>query len=300
MDGLHKLVPLEEARRIIDSTVFSPPPIVGVPVYSAFWRVSAEEVKSPVSIPPRPVAAMDGYAVRVSDGARFRVAGEVKPGGEPPVLGPNEAYFVHMGAPLPIGADAVARVEACRVEGGYVRVLEPLRPGKDVMGVGEVVGEGEVIVGRGELIDPYKVSLILMVGVRDVKVYDFRVTVYSVGNEIDRFDEPRGKPVVDSFAPMVVGLLRFARVKYGGVLNDDMAEIAGALEGSLKDSDIVVTIGGASVGGTDNVKQAASRVGKLLFPGVSASILKRGAVAAADGKAIVMLPGQCVSAALVL
>ncbi|MDM7275204.1 MAG: molybdopterin molybdotransferase MoeA [Thermoprotei archaeon] len=296
----HKLASLDLARGVIGSTVFSSPPVVSVPVYSAVGRVCAVDVRSPVSVPFRPVAAMDGFAVRVSDGVRFRVVGAVRAGVEPPVLGFGEAYFVEMGAPLPIGADAVARVEASRVEGGYVEPLEPLRPGKDVMPVGEVVGEGELIAVRGEVLSPYKVALMLMAGVREVKVYDFRVTVYSVGGELDRFDEPRGKPVIDSFAPMVMGLLKFARVKYGGVLNDDVGEIAGALESSLGDSDIIVTIGGASVGETDNVKMAASKVGKLLFPGVSASILKRGAVAVADGKAIVMLPGQCVSAALVL
>jgi molybdopterin molybdotransferase len=301
--ALHKLVTLEKAHELIESSALARPPVEVTPVYRAYWRISASNLVAMRSIPDRPLAAMDGYAVRLGDlksCERLRLAGEVKPGDEPPELGPNESYYVHMGAPVPVGADAISRVEATRVEGGFVKPLEPLKPGKDIIGVGEVVGEGSTVVSVGEIISPYKVSVLVMLGFREVPVYRVRVGVLSVGDEIDRYDSPSGKPVVDSIAPMVIGLLRFAEPTYLGVVADEPGEVRKAVEEGLERLDALLTIGGASVGGADNVKMVLASIGNLLFPGVSASILKRGAVAVVDGKPVVTLPGQCVSAALVL
>ncbi len=255
------------------------------------------------SIPNRPIAAMDGYAVRVEDLGSYewlRLAGEVKPGDEPPELKPGEAYYVHMGAPVPLGANAVSRVEATRVKDGYVKPVEPLKPGKDIMDVGEVVAEGSTVVRIGEVISPYKVTVLMMLGFREIPVYRVRVGVLSVGDELDRYDKPSGKPVVDSIAPMVIGLLRFIEPVYLGVVADNTMEIRRVIEESIGGLDALITIGGASVGGTDNVKTVLAQMGNLLFSGVSVSILKRGGVAVLDGKPVVTLPGQCVSASLVL
>jgi len=299
---LHKLVPLDLAHKLIESAELSKPQVESIPVYSSAWRLSASTIVSSRSLPERPIAAMDGYALRVSDLAEYsslRLAGEVKPGNEPPELGPGEAFYVHMGAPLPLGADAVARVEATRVEGGRVKPLEPLKPGKDVMGVGEIVEEGSIVVRVGEIISPYKLTLLLMLGVREVQVYRVRVGVLSVGDEIDPYDRPAGRPVVDSIAPMIVNLLRFAEPTYLGVVGDNASEIRQAIESSISRLDALLTIGGASVGETDNVKRVLAEIGNMLFPGVNASVLKRGSVTIIDGKPVVTLPGQCVSAALV-
>lgn len=300
--SLHKLTPLDVAHSLIDSTEFSKPPVELLPVYRSTWRIAASNIVASRSIPDRPLAAMDGYALRVSDLREFtalRFAGEVKPGEEPPELGAGEAYYVHMGAPLPIGADAVSRVEATRVEGGMVKPLEPLKPGKDVIKIGEVVEEGSTIVRVGEIISPYKTTVLMMLGVKEIPVYRVRVGVLSVGDEIDPFDKPSGKPITDSIAPMIMGLLRFTEPYYLGVVGDRVNEIRWAIESSLSKLDALLTIGGASVGETDNVKRVLGELGRILFTGVPVSILKRGSVAVVDGKPVVTLPGQCVSAALV-
>jgi molybdopterin molybdotransferase len=300
---LHKLVSLEKAHELIEASILVRPPTEVIPVYRSYWRISASSIVARRGIPSRPLAAMDGYAVRLDDlksFERLRLVGELKPGDEPPELGPGESYYVHMGAPVPLGADAISRVEATRVESGYVKPLEPLKPGKDIMDVGEVVAEGSTVVRAGEVISPYKVTVLMMLGFMEVPVYRVRVGVLSVGDEIDRYDSPSGKPVIDSIAPMVVGLLRFAEPVYLGVVVDDVNEIRRVVEEGVESLDALLTIGGASVGDTDNVKRVLASIGNLLFPGVSVSILKRGSVAVVDGKPIVTLPGQCVSAALVL
>ncbi|MCX8196611.1 MAG: molybdopterin molybdotransferase MoeA, partial [Acidilobaceae archaeon] len=299
---LHKLVDLRRARELIALLQLRPPPVEHVKPYEAGWRIAARSIVAHKDIPAVPLAAMDGYALRSSDLKAFpalKLKGEVKPGDEPPALGEGEAYYVNMGAPLPAGADAVARVEATRVEGGLVKPLEPVRPGKDVIPKGEVVERGAVVIERGELVKPYKLPILSMLGVQELEVFKVRVGVLNVGDEVDRFDKPTGKPVIDSLSPMVMGLMRGLEPKYLGVVGDREEEIAAAVEEGLREAEALITIGGASAGESDNVKRALSRVGEVLFPGVSVSVLKRGGVALVGGKPVVALPAQCVAAALV-
>ncbi len=300
--AFHKLIPLEKAHELIDISELVKPPIELSPVYKVYWRISASNIIARKSVPDRPIAAMDGYAIRLEDLKlydKLRLVGEVKPGEEPPELKPGESYYVHMGAPIPIGANAVSRVEATRVDDGYVKPLEPLKLGKDIMDVGEVVAEGSTVVRVGEIISPYKIPILMQLGFTEIPVYRVRVGVLSVGNEIDRYDIPSGKPVVDSIAPMIIGLLRFAEPTYLGVVVDEINEIKRVIEDNIEGLDALITIGGASVGGTDNVKKVLASIGNLLFSGVSVAILKRGGVAVVNGKPVVALPGQCVSATLV-
>ncbi|MEN2999469.1 MAG: molybdopterin molybdotransferase MoeA [Acidilobaceae archaeon] len=299
---LHRLVSLERARGIIASLELPSPPAERVKAYEAAWRIAARSVVAQKDIPSLPLAAMDGYALRTSDlktHAALKLRGEVRPGEEPPELGEGEAYYVNMGAPLPHGADAVARVEATRVEGGLVRPLEPLRPGKDVMPRGEVIESGDTVISTGEVISPYKLPLLAMLGISEVEVFKVRVGVLNVGEELDRFDMPTGKPVVDSLSPMVMGLMRGLEPVYLGVVSDREEEIARAVEENIAQLSALLTIGGASAGESDNVKRALGRIGEILFAGVSVSVLKRGGLAVVGGKPVVTLPAQCVAAALV-
>lgn len=296
-----KLLPPHEAEAIALSARYRAPAERRVATHEALWRLAAETVRAGRSLPERQLAAMDGYAVRSVDVERLgtlRLVGEARPGEEPKQLGEGEAIYVHMGAPLPEGADAVARVEATRVSMGTVRPLEPIRPGKDVIRVGEIVEAGEIIVERGRPITPYAASLLLMLGLREVAVYEPRIGVLAVGDEIGRFDEPLSKPVLDSLSPLLLGLLRFARPRYLGVAPDSKEAIASRISEQLTEGDGIIIIGGASVGSGDVVKDAMSMVGELLFAGVSASLIKRSGLAVAEGKPIVSLPAQCVSLTL--
>jgi len=286
------LMPLDEARRAIESLSLGEPPAEAVSTPRALWRLSAEDVRAPRSVPEKPLAAMDGYAV--ASGSRiegFRIV----PGAAR--LGPGEAVPVETGEPLPEGADAVVRREASRVEGGLL--YSSVTPGRwdNVFTPGEFVEEGSVIVPRGGLVTGARAALALQAGVRRLRVYRVRAALVLAGRGV----EPAGSYTggnLDFSLPLLRWYAPFLDVvTVAGPVSRRLVE--DALRDALELGDIVVVAGGASVGSGDSAKEAALRLGgELVVPGFGVSVVKRSGLAIVNGKPVVFLPGGCVSAAL--
>ncbi len=300
MSRLWKLLPLEEARKLAESASFEEPPRERVPVAYAMWRIAAEDVVAERDVPDRPLAAMDGFAVRSEDlarGVKPRLAGKVERGSEPPEMRPGEAYEVETGAPMPLGADAVVRREASRVVGGLLETAERAWPGKDVFRPGEFVAKGEVLAGRGEVLTPYKVSLLLQAGVDEVEIYRVRATVILAGDAARPETPSKAAAYRDNITPIIAGLMPWAEIRVVGPLPPGPEPLEEALKLAARTSDVIVTIGRASVGGGDDVKEVVAKIGDVIVPGVAVSVVKRGGLGRVHGRLVSILPGQCVSAA---
>jgi len=293
------LIPLEEARRIIDLVDFVEPRKIYVKVWRAVNMIAAEDLRAPRDIPPMRVAAMDGYAVRLEDLESFeslRISGKLFPGDRVIELGKGEAIYVSTGAPIPQGANAIVRLEAARVRNDRLYVIEKLWKGKDIVEIGEVVKKGDIIVKKGTPINPYALSLLIKSGILEIPVYRLRASVMAIGDELSRFDDPGDGGIKDSVSPTIMGLLSFAESEYVGVIGDDPDEIVRAIEDSISKADLIITSGGTSVGEKDLVKKAVTRIGKLLFEGVTVNVIKRCSIAVVGDKPIALLPGSCVAA----
>ncbi|MEM4146769.1 MAG: molybdopterin molybdotransferase MoeA, partial [Metallosphaera sp.] len=206
-----------------------------------------------------------------------------------------EAYYVTTGAPLPKGADVVARVEYTRVEGDNLIVNGPLTRGKDIRWTGEDIKKGQLLISKGTQITPYHIPLLLQQGIRKVEVFDISFCIFGNGDEIVPWGE-EGNGIPDSISPAFFKLLdRFGESYYQGIARDDLDEVKRKLSVCVS-HDFVISIGGSSVGEKDFVKRAISEMGTLLFEGVSANVLKRGAAGIISGKPVLVLPGQIVSA----
>ena len=286
------LMGVREARAAIESLKLQEPRSILLPVWEAAWRILAEDLIAPRNVPERPVAAMDGYAVS------FRVASNKK---RLEVGVDRGAVWVETGDELPSWADTVVRKEASRVvDEGLVEVVPPSREWENVIIPGEFVREGALIASRGEVLTPSRVSLILQSGIRISKVYELTTSIIPVGSEI----EPVGslKPgVMDYITPMVAGMVSpWSKVRVLPPVPDEEARLAKMLVEASMHSDVVITIGGASVGEKDMVKKVVARHGQIIVPGFGASVVKRGGLGVVNGRLVAMLPGQCVSAALSL
>ncbi len=298
------LVSLAQARSAIARASFRPPAVERVPVLRSLGRLAAARVSAPFHLPPTPVSAMDGYALNVGDGASigpFRVRGSSFPSSAPRRrrLAVGEAAYITTGAVLPPGANAVVRVEATAVEGDFVRLRQAVRAGSDIMPAGEAMRRGDVILERGEPIRPAHVAALLAQRTRTVPAYRLRVAVLPVGDELVPASAGRPSTRTEFMGPLVAGLLGFADVELRRPVPDRLPAVARALGAAQKRSDLLITIGGSSVGQRDVVKPAIQSVGRLLFEGVTTNVLKRGAVGFIGRTPIVVLPGQVVSAAVV-
>jgi molybdopterin molybdotransferase len=280
MRGFKKYTPLSVALESIMSNVR----IVGhetVPFHRAVGRVLAEDIAAKNDVPPFDRSAMDGFAVRASDtfGAtptkpvELRVTGSVGIGVSPKAtVGDGDALKIMTGAPLPKGADAVVMVEHTELTRNELRVFSAVTPGKNVSKKGEDVLAGEVVLKRGESLRPQDIGMLAAVGATRVKVFRKpRVAIISTGEELVR---PRVKPplgkVIDSNTYSLSAAVTEARgiPHVMGRIPDDASALTKIIKLSLRD-DLVLISGGSSVGELDLVPEVISKLGKLLFHGVS-------------------------------
>jgi molybdopterin molybdotransferase len=238
----------------------------------------AEDVVADVTLPPWDNSAMDGYAVRSNDvrGAsastpvRLTVARQIRAGDPPGALvGEGEAVRIMTGAPVPPGADSVVRVEDTDAEGesGIVQIVRDRDAEHNVRPAGQDMSPGELLLARGHTISPGSVGVLAAAGLDPVPVHrPASVAILTTGDELrgpDRFDDVRaGIGIPDSNGPLLA-----AMVAEGGGIPTRLG-IAGDNPGALTErieqaaeADVLVTIGGASMGEADLVKRVLDEMG---------------------------------------
>ncbi|RCG31448.1 molybdopterin molybdenumtransferase MoeA [Sphaerisporangium album] len=251
---------------------------VGIGLDSALGAVLAEDVRSPVALPPFDNSAMDGYAVRAGDVAAateadpvvLPVTVDVAAGDTAPrAVGPGHVTRIMTGAPVPAGADAVVPVEW--TDGGTDRVAirRPARVGNAIRRSGEDVRAGDVVLGAGTTIGPAQLGILAGVGRHAVLARSRpRVVVLSTGAELVEPGSPLGPGQIwESNSFTLVAAVRQA----GGeatrrrAVGDDPAEFLETLEGLLGAADAVITSGGISMGAYEPVKEALSPLETVRF-----------------------------------
>ncbi len=269
---------------------------------SAVGRTLAEPITAMRDQPPFDASAMDGWAI-AADAAPgvFAVAGESaagQPFGRTVEVG--QAVRVFTGAEVPPGCRVVVQEAAIRVDRGVQLDFAADGP-RHVRRRGGDFAHGAVLLAAGVRFDPWRLSLAASAGRADVKVAERpRVAVLPTGEEIVPVGRPiRPDQIFDSGGPALAALV----AQWGGLARrsdpagDDEAAILQAVE-AMADSDLLVTIGGASVGDHDLVKPALRRLGLELR--VDTVRMRPGKPvwfgALADGRRVLGLPGNPASA----
>ena len=311
---------MEKAKLALEGTSW---PTEKVRVDRALMRVSSGDVRSLRDLPPRSVAAMDGYAVRQRDlkGAAvdrpvtLTVVGSVRPygiGSAKGAVGPGEALQVATGAPMPAGADLVVKEEDVRaLEGSGVEVSREFPRWKNVSLSGEDVRKGSVILRRSQTVTAASLALCLACSTTTLRVKRRpRAGVLSVGSELVEFPRPaKSKHRVgpfNNYSNMVRGYLEARGVETVslGICEDGKEDVRLAIEKGLEIVDVITTIAGSSVGEYDLVSEALESIpgSELLFHGIRAVPIKPTGLAIVRRKGVtkpvVILPGHAVSAAL--
>lgn len=306
------MVPVEDVQALVMAAC---PPLAPAlrPLREALGCVLAGDVTSPEMVPPFDNTAVDGYAVRAADtvGApvELEVVGILAAGAaaDAPV-GPGQALRIMTGAPMPAGADAVVMVEDSvpsgeSAGGERVRLLRTVAPGDAVRRVGDDVVRGEVVLTAGTVVRPAHLGVLASIGVLEVPVHPkARVGVISTGDELVEGGAPlRPGQIRESNRPMLLGLVEQAGAEPVdlGLVRDDEAAIAAAIEQAAATCDAVVTSGGVSMGDFDVVKLVLDRLGRMQWLQVAIKPAKPFAfgllAAGGGGTPLFGLPGNPVS-----
>jgi molybdopterin molybdotransferase len=271
--------------------------------------VLARDVVARHPLPGFDSSAMDGYAVACADfeagppGGPWLVpvSGESAAGRGLDALAPASACRIFTGAPLPSNADAVIMQENVRREGDAIAIDARPHPGQNVRRAGEDVARGAIALASGERLSAGAIALAAMLDRSEVVVARRpRVTVLCTGDELRApGDDPRPGSLPESNSAPVAALARQAGgvVRIAPIAGDDLRATQRAIEEALDATDVLLTIGGVSVGDHDVVRPALEGAGVTLdFWKVAIKPGKPLAVGS-RGKAIVIgLPGNPASA----
>jgi molybdopterin molybdotransferase len=240
-----------------------------VPLQAALGRVLADAVVAVRDQPPFNVSAMDGYAIRSNDApGSLKLCGESAAGhGFEGHVETGMAVRISTGAAMPDGADTVVIQEDVRRDGETVTV-PAAEAGRNVRPRGGDFAAGAVLLPKGRKLDGVALSLVAASGAGQARVMrQPRVAILSSGDELAApGSEPGPYQIFDSATFGIAGLVQ----AWGGIPNrlavekDNVQAIARAAERGLKDSDLLVVIGGASVGDHDHARAALLKLG-LVF-----------------------------------
>src|ERR1700678_1014168 len=189
----------EDARRVVEdhASLLSASSVETVTLMQAAYRILADPVIADRDIPPFPRSTRDGYAVHAADleklPAKLTVMGEIKagpiPGKVAPSLNRGEAFSVMTGAPVPVGADAVAMVEYTALQGECVEIAKSVVPGENIVAQAAEAKANSLLLDRGTRLNEAAIALAASVGKSRLQVYGRpRVAVLATGDEIVEVD----------------------------------------------------------------------------------------------------------------
>ncbi|GJD44472.1 Molybdopterin molybdenumtransferase [Methylobacterium cerastii] len=264
------LIPVAEALARILASVPGATAAEDVPLASAAGRTLAVDVVATRTQPPFPASAMDGYAVRAADateGTRLRLVGTSAAGhGFSGTIGPGETVRIFTGAPVPEGADGILIQENARAEGPTIHALEAVTPHRFVRRAGLDFSEGDVLLTEGDTLDARRLALAAAAGHGRVAVRRKpRVAILATGDELVQPGEiPAWDQIVASNALALAALVNGAGGEPIdlGIAGDTLPALEAAFARARSvEADLLVTLGGASVGDHDLVQTALAAEG---------------------------------------
>lgn len=287
--------------QLLDGIVALPAEMVEL--VTARGRILAEPVTALLTQPPFAASAMDGYAIRWADmPGPWTVTGESAAGhGWAGTLQPGEAARIFTGAPLPAGADTIVVQEEIRRESGLARLAGegPPRLGAHIRKLGQDFAAGEILAVAGDRLTPARIGLLAAAGHGALPVVGRpRVTLIATGDElVPPGATPGPDQIISSNGVMLRALFEAAGavVDDPGIIPDQREALAAALQAA--NGDIIVTIGGASVGDHDLVVPVLRDLGATLdFWKVAMRPGKPIIAGRFGGARVIGLPGNPVSA----
>lgn len=237
----------------------------------AYGRVLAEDLISPMTVPPFSNAAMDGYALRAADaaepGARLPVMQRVAAGDVARPLAPGGAARIFTGAEVPEGADCVVMQEDCEVDGDAVIVRQSPSRGQHVRLRGSDLAEGKVLLTAGERLSAAALGLAASVGIGEVRVFRrLKAAIFFTGSELVMPGQPLPPGhIYNSNRYVMRGFLHELGVDIVdlGIVADDREATRAALRRAAAEADLILTSGGMSVGEEDHVIGAVQAEGHI-------------------------------------
>jgi molybdopterin molybdotransferase len=301
---LTKNLTVEEARRRMLAAATPGPPETTTLDHHATGRVLAEPIRAVRDQPPFDASAMDGWAIPLSDpgaAGSYRIVGESAAGrGFEAPVGSGEAVRIFTGAPVPLGCTVVIQEQAERRDDAVHIADPPSAMRTNVRPRGGDFRAGDALLEPGMRLDAWRLALAASAGRGQALVYPRpRIAILTTGEELVQpgSAEPTPSQIFESNTPALASLISSwggTPIRLAPAKDDEAAIVASVCD---LDVELIVTVGGASVGDYDLVKPALRRLGLTLA--VESIALRPGKPTwfggLSDGRRVLGLPGNPAS-----
>jgi len=310
-----ELLPPEEALQRLLSLLPVQVKTEDVKTELSLGRVTAQPVVAPHPLPSFNRSTVDGYALRAADThgasealpAYLQLADEVQMGAAPEnTLERGQCALIHTGGMMPPGSDAVVMIEYTQlVKPEEVEILHSVAVGENILKVGEDVSQAEEVIPSGKRLRPAEIGGAMALGITELTVAQKpRLGILSTGDEvIPPAEDIQPGQVRDINSYTLSALVDQAGgepVRYG-IISDQADLLYSTAEKALAECDVVVITAGSSASVRDLTSQVIDRLGKpgVLVHGVNVRPGKPTILGVCDGKAVIGLPGNPVSALVI-
>ena len=301
------MIPISKALKLIDENI-RPLGTERVDILDSLGRILAEDIVADTDLPPFDRSQMDGYAVRSRDTrgvpVNLKIVGESAAGnGWHKELKKGEAVRIMTGAPVPAGADAVQKIELTKEYDGVVSLIDRVPRGQYIVRKGQEIKYDTVVLTAGRRITAEMIATPAAFGYSRMKVSKRPiVSIGPTGSEIvDVSKRPKRDQIRDSNS-VALRFLCSSLVDSVSVrtnVGDELEPICDNIDSAARNSDIVITTGGVSVGKYDLTKKAFCSIGaRVIFDKIALRPGKPTVFAKRGKKYFFGLPGNPVSAAV--
>jgi len=274
-------------------------------------RVLAEDIYSPVNLPPFSRSTVDGYAVKAADTAGasasmptyFDIIGSIEIGKKTELkLKSGQAAAIPTGGMIPQKADAVLMIEDTeKIEENLIESFKALAAGENIVQKAEDIAQGELLFKKGHKIMARDIGALAGLGITEFKAFKkAKISVISTGDELISAEaDAKAGQIRDINSYSITSYLN----KIGGdatkvgIVKDEFDSLKEALKKELY-QDLVLISGGSSVGIKDMTIELLNSLGKpgVLLHGLSIKPGKPTILAIIEGTIIIGLPGHPASA----
>ena len=298
------LLPFEQALSNMLSQVPSITETVTLPIEQALGYVLAQDIASPVNVPPHDNSAMDGYAFAIESlqlSKALTLVGRAMAGA--PFQGDckiGECIRIMTGAKLPTGCDSVEMQENVVVDGEKITFLQAKTLGSHVRKAGEDIQIKQSVIAKGRKLSAVDIGVLASLGIDNVTVFrKLKVALIATGDELKSPGQTLAEgDIYESNRFVLAAMLKKLHVDVidFGIIGDDLAAITAAFISADQQADVVISSGGVSVGDADYTKTVLDELGEISFWKIAMKPGKPFAFGKLANSIFFGLPGNPVSA----
>jgi molybdopterin molybdotransferase len=298
------LLPFEQAVANMLSQISPITETLALPIEQALHHVLAQDIASPLNVPPHDNSAMDGYAFAIAslnESETLKLIGRSMAGA--PFQGtcrPGECIRIMTGAKMPDCCDSVEMQENVTADGEKITFLQEKTFGSHVRNAGEDIKINQQVLHSGHKLTAVDIGVLASLGVAEVVVYrKLKVALIATGDELKLPGQAlRSGDIYESNSFVLAAMLKTLHVDIidFGIIGDDFEAIKAAFVSADEQADAVISSGGVSVGDADYTKTVLDELGEIGFWKIAMKPGKPFAFGKLANSVFFGLPGNPVSA----